>query len=107
MFLDLLPSFWSNLYVFHEKLRISNQSKNYFFFRKNVFCVFFKLFSSNFLVNRKLCILGQKSKREFFKTYILQAFFKMLTHRETDFSSKKKGLYEACSIPHSELSKLL
>ena len=57
-------------------------------------------------VTRKLFILGQKSKSEFFKTYSLQAFFKMLTHRGKTIFLQKKGLYEACSIPHSKLSKV-
>ena len=57
-------------------------------------------------VTRKVCILGQKSKSEFFLTDSLQAFFKMLTHRGKIIFLQKKGLYEACSIPHSELSKV-
>ena len=57
-------------------------------------------------VTGQVCILGQKSKSEFFKTDSLQAFFKMLTHRGKIIFLQKKGLYEACSIPHSELSKV-
>ena len=57
-------------------------------------------------VTRQVCILGKKSKSEFFKTDSLQAFFKMLTHRGKIIFLQKKGLYEACSIPHSELSKV-
>ena len=57
-------------------------------------------------VTGKVCILGQKAKSEFFLTDSLQAFFKMLTHRGKIIFLQKKGLYEACSIPHSELSKV-
>ena len=66
----------------------------------------FKLYRGGGGVTRKVCILGQKTKSEFFKTDSLQAFFKMLTHRGKIIFLQKKGLYEACSIPHSELSKV-
>ena len=34
MFSTLLASFWSNLSVFHEQMRITKKSKKYFFFEK-------------------------------------------------------------------------
>jgi hypothetical protein len=37
MFFALLASFWFNLFVFHEKMRITKKSKNYFFWS---FCFF-------------------------------------------------------------------
>ena len=41
----LLASFWSDLSVFHEKMRITKKSKKYFFFEKKMYLFFF----SNFL----------------------------------------------------------
>ena len=37
----LLASFWSDLSVFHEKMRIAKKSKKYFFFEKKMYLFFF------------------------------------------------------------------
>ena len=37
----LLASFWSDLSVFHEKMRITKKSKKYFFFEKKMYLFFF------------------------------------------------------------------
>ena len=41
MLLTLLASFWSDLSVFHEKMRITKKSKKYFFFEKKMYLFFF------------------------------------------------------------------
>ena len=41
MFPTLLASFWSDLSVFHEKMRITKKSKKYFFFEKKMYFFFF------------------------------------------------------------------
>ena len=71
MFPTLLASFWSNLSVFHEKMRITKKSKKYFFFRKKMYLFFFWIFC--FLTFSR--IFQEVKKSENFCVFFLQVKF--------------------------------
>ena len=71
MFPTLLASFWSNLSVFHEKIRITKKCKKIFFFRKKMYLFFFWIFC--FLTFSR--IFQEVKKSENFCVFFLQVKF--------------------------------